>query len=972
MKDTLLTSIRAGAREYGSVPFWSWNDKLDPAELRRQIAAMDEIGMHGFFMHARCGLTTEYLSEDWYECIKASVDEAKKRGMDAWAYDENGWPSGFAGGLLLKDPDNHVLYMKGSAEEKFPAGDDVLGVWCIENGTCRPVTAADAAETYLVIRQYADPSYVDSLRADITDKFLASTHAEYKKRLGDDFGKAMPGFFTDEPQYYRYASPYSKILPETFAARCGYDLAEALPAVFWDFDGAEKYRYDYWFTVHTLFTENFAKRIHDWCEENGCQLTGHGIEERSLLGQMMCCGGVMPFYRYQHVPGIDWLGRGLGAGVAAKQIGSVCAQMGKKKALTEIFACCGWDVSPRELKRIAEEQYAGGINLMCQHLYPYSERGQRKRDYPLHYSEHNPWFSHMGAFDRYFANLGRILAEGGEYAPVLVLHPMRAAYRLYKFGNISPEMRKLNDGFARLTASLYEQQIPFHYGDEGMLCDMSAVENGKIRIGLCTYDTLVIPEMETVSAETAEILKKFAAQGGRLLLWGAAPTMIDAKTADLSFLKSNITLAEIRAAASVVTEGDENARARLRQRIRLSEGRRIVYTANVTDGDAFGVKILLKNCRGAVILDIDTLEKKPAAGRILPDGTAEITLDLAASEAAVILEDETAQLQPAPARERKTAITLPDTFTLAAPLANVLTVDRLSVSTDGISFTEERPLERVRDNLLADRYAGKVYLRYAFHVTDVPGTVSAVWETPSVTRVTVNGTEIQAAGFLAPDPYFAKAEIAPLLHTGENHLILEMDYFQNPEVYEVLFGNVMESRRNCLCFDTEIEAVYLLGDFRVLTSGAFAEGEKSTLLYTGTFSLGAPRREICVHNVVTDGLPFYGGAVEAETPLRWQPGDPTVFRPAGRFAAVTVAVNGKDAGTVFFGDEIDLAPYLETGENTLRIRMVNSLRNAAGPFHRADPEPYGVSPETFSFEKQWKGAVCEGFCERYAFVKYGI
>lgn len=87
------------------VPFWSWNDKLEPDELRRQIGAMQDAGMGGFFMHARGGLETEYLSEDWFRAVEASVDEAKKRGMQAWCYDENGWPSGFAGGKLLEEPE---------------------------------------------------------------------------------------------------------------------------------------------------------------------------------------------------------------------------------------------------------------------------------------------------------------------------------------------------------------------------------------------------------------------------------------------------------------------------------------------------------------------------------------------------------------------------------------------------------------------------------------------------------------------------------------------------------------------------------------------------------------------------------------------------------------------------------------------------------------------------------------------------
>ena len=209
----------------------------------------------------------------------------------------------------------------------------------------------------------------------------------------------MPGFFTDEPQYFRYATVWSDILPDKFMERYGYDIFTALDAMLIDFEGAEEFRYDYWHLCHDLFINNFVKVIYDWCNENGCQLTGHAVEEASLSGQMWCCGGIMPFYEYEHIPGMDHLGRDYDQGIASKQLGSACAQLGKKKVMSEMFACCGWDVLPSELKKIAESQYVAGVNLMCQHLYPYSERGQRKRDYPAHYSQHLPWQKQMKHFD---------------------------------------------------------------------------------------------------------------------------------------------------------------------------------------------------------------------------------------------------------------------------------------------------------------------------------------------------------------------------------------------------------------------------------------------------------------------------------------------------------------------------------------------------------------------------------------------
>ena len=55
-----------------------------------------------------------------------------------------------------------------------------------------------------------------------------------------------------------------------------------------------------------------------------------------------------------------------------------------------------------------------------------------------------------------------------------------------------------------------------------------------------------------------------------------------------------------------------------------------------------------------------------------------------------------------------------------------------------------------------------------------------------------------------------------------------------------------------------------------------------------------------------------------------------------------------------------------------RVRFVGALRNTAGPFHRGNPEPTGVGPRTFSYEKEWRGSACADYKERYAFVKFGI
>ena len=81
-------------------PFWSWNDDLDQKELARQIREMADKGWGGFFMHSRVGLVTGYLSPQWMDLVRACVEEAKATGTEAWLYDEDKWPSGFAGGMV--------------------------------------------------------------------------------------------------------------------------------------------------------------------------------------------------------------------------------------------------------------------------------------------------------------------------------------------------------------------------------------------------------------------------------------------------------------------------------------------------------------------------------------------------------------------------------------------------------------------------------------------------------------------------------------------------------------------------------------------------------------------------------------------------------------------------------------------------------------------------------------------------------
>ena len=71
-----LKGLEKDPATYQSVPFWSWNDKLNKDTLVEQIDWMKDNGIGGFFMHARGGLRTPYLSEEWMQCADACIQVA--------------------------------------------------------------------------------------------------------------------------------------------------------------------------------------------------------------------------------------------------------------------------------------------------------------------------------------------------------------------------------------------------------------------------------------------------------------------------------------------------------------------------------------------------------------------------------------------------------------------------------------------------------------------------------------------------------------------------------------------------------------------------------------------------------------------------------------------------------------------------------------------------------------------------------
>ena len=100
---TLEAQFSNPSPEYRTAPFMVWNGKVTEIEIDRMLKDFKDAGCGGAFIHPRPGMITEYMSDEWYSLYRYAVDKGKEMGLDIWIYDENSYPSGFAGGHVPED-----------------------------------------------------------------------------------------------------------------------------------------------------------------------------------------------------------------------------------------------------------------------------------------------------------------------------------------------------------------------------------------------------------------------------------------------------------------------------------------------------------------------------------------------------------------------------------------------------------------------------------------------------------------------------------------------------------------------------------------------------------------------------------------------------------------------------------------------------------------------------------------------------
>lgn len=537
-------NVSSQTDSFRGLPFWSWNGKLCEEELRRQIRVFREMGYGGFFMHARTGLNTDYLGNEWFDAVRACIDEARKQGLEAWLYDEDRYASGSGGGQIGRNKRFRRRSLEVAVLDKpIYRQDDLAWFGGILQGDalfhCRRLEKGDGlrqGESFLCFHVRFDKAdswnnggyYSDMMNKEGIRKFIRMTHERYAEECGSEFGGPVSGMFSDEPN----CSNWTDEMEQKFVRRYGENLLDRLPELFFEIDGrsCSKLRWQMANLRTELLVSAFAVQASDWCRKHNLYYTGHVFGEENVVTQTRHCGSAMRFVRHMDIPGVDLLSDHQLIYDAMLQTASVAHQNGNRQVLSESFAGTGWDFPLYAQKACMDWQLALGITRFCTHLAFYTLQGEAKRDYPpsIHYQ--SPYYKLEKTLQDYASTVGALLGSGNPERPILVVHPLESTWcwkplTTYSIKDYESETHRL----PRLRNALLRAKLAFDYGDEEFLAEYGSVGDGVLHVNRAAYAAVVLPELRTIRATTLQLLERFADFGGKVFYLGNVPENVDAE-----------------------------------------------------------------------------------------------------------------------------------------------------------------------------------------------------------------------------------------------------------------------------------------------------------------------------------------------------------------------------------------------------------------------------------------------------------
>ena len=976
---TLRRQFSDPPREYHSAPLWVWNDMLTDQQIVGTLRDLAGQQVRQVFVHPRPGLMTPYLSPEWFRLWKVALKEAERLDMNVWIYDENSYPSGFAGGfvpdampesrgrgLLIKEQDS-----AGQLDENFVA------TFLITQDGYENVSDKVRAGTQLSKGKYLAASvqragnspwhggkfYVDLMYPGVTEKFLAVTMDAYTREIGEQYGKRVPGVFTDEPHLAPAGGlPWTDDLPDVFEKRWGYNLIDNLPSLVRPVGDFKRVRHNYIQVLLELFIDRWAKPYYEYCEKHNIEFTGHYWEHE--WPNCLMSPDNMAMYAWHQRPSIDTLMNQysedthaqFGNVRAVKELSSAANQFGRTRTLCEAYGAGGWDLRFEDMKRIGDWLYVLGVNTLDEHLSYITIRGARKRDHPQSFSYHEPWWKAYHVMAEYYARLSLIMSQGRQLNRILVIEPTTTSW-MYQ-GDAIPKDRlgEIGNQFQQLLMSLERAQVEYDIGCEDIIARQGSTEGPLFIVRQRVYSTVVLPPLtENLNRRTMDLLGEYVRAGGAVICCGLAPTYVDGRPS------KDGAEAVMNSAWKQVEPAD------VPQMLAASSDEFAIERANRDKGILFHHRRTLDD--GEFLLLVNTSIEEPSAGLVKSDAGSIERWDPATAEISMYPFEKTGagvnarfELPPcgslvlflskkshAPVAEPKTTTKVVDSqgeLEIRPIEDNVLTLDFVDITSgdetkkniyfykasqfafaqNGMGRNPWDSAVQFRDELISRTFGADSGFEATYKFTierQVPKRLCIVIERPDLYDIKCNGKAVSAmkdAWWL--DKVFGKIDIADAAGVGENTVTITASPFT---IYH------------------EIESAYVLGAFTLkgTDSGFVIAGGSEPALKLGSWK--------------EQGCPFYAAGVCYKRAFN-------ITQPAGQYlveldkwygSVAEIIVNGKSAGHIAYKPwQCDVTDLIKKGTNTVEVIVIGTLKNTLGPHHAgkglgsAWPGMFQQGPET--------------------------
>ena len=353
-------------------------------------------------------------------------------------------------------------------------------------------------------------SICDYLSPEAVRQFIDWTHEQYKKYIGDEFGKTVLGFRGDEPDFAY--TPWTPKMVEEFTARKGYDPTPWLASLLTRTQTVRerRFRADYWDVWSDLFALNFFQQQAQWCEANGLAHITHLNNDHNMPVCIRAEGNFFRDLSRVQVPGVDAIWNQIWPETVndyPKFASSVSHAYGKPRAFSESFAAYNTPPSIPQAKYAVDYQVVRGINFF---EFMFWMAG----------SERANWMTDPGMkpLNDYTNRATYLMALGEPGARIGVYYPTSTFWL---------NDQSVNADLVEMAELLLRHQRDFDWLDDDAFREALTLGHGcfENRSGQ-RYETLIIPSCDVISEAAFERIRNFAASGGKVLFWGRKPTML--------------------------------------------------------------------------------------------------------------------------------------------------------------------------------------------------------------------------------------------------------------------------------------------------------------------------------------------------------------------------------------------------------------------------------------------------------------